>query len=687
MKSLFFISLLFWLNIVSAQKNDSLSGPLLMISQRLENLTESNGDVEPEDDYYLQQMERFIHHPINLNSASEIDLAQLQLLSPLHIQSFLSYRALLGHLVDIYELQAIPGWSIRLIERIRPYVSVTSTEDSFASLGDRFKNGHQSMLMRITRVLEKSNGYITDTSKTNFYMGSPLKLFVRYKNEFKSGIQYGVTGEKDAGEQFLKGHQKQGFDFYSAHFFARNIGFIKALALGDFAVNIGQGLIQWQSGLAARKGSDVLNIKRQEEVLRPYNSSGEINFHRGIGITIQKKIIQGTAFLSFRKLDANLRFDSIQHRDYISSYQYSGYHRTQNEIKDKGIQNQTTIGGNLSLTNARFHIGATFIHYSFKLPLEKRPELYNRFAFSGNSLTNYSTDFSYHYQNMLLFSEAAIDQKYNKAIICGLILSAGSHADLSFVYRSISRAFQSLYSNSFTEGSAVNNEKGLYAGISLTPSDALKITAYLDVYSFPWLKYRVDAPSRGNDFLIQVIYTPNKQVGIYSRYHVEKKALNDNPGSETLNPVVIHPRQAWRNEFNCTLSREVSIRTRVELNWYNRGKSNEENGFILYADVTYKPKFVRISTNTGFEYFETDGYNSRFYTFQHDVSYSVSAPLAYGKGYQYYMNIKIEPSRSLSLGMRIGQSLYPGSLTVGTGLDEIPGNKKTEVKLQAIFNL
>ncbi|MBL0144814.1 MAG: hypothetical protein IPP48_02690 [Chitinophagaceae bacterium] len=62
-----------------------------------------------------------------------------------------------------------------------------------------------------------------------------------------------MLGEKDAGEQFFKGNQKQGFDFYSTHLFARNIGIVKALALGDFTVNMGQGLTQWQS-LAFKKG-------------------------------------------------------------------------------------------------------------------------------------------------------------------------------------------------------------------------------------------------------------------------------------------------------------------------------------------------------------------------------------------------------------------------------------------------
>ena len=83
--------------------------------------------------------------------------------------------------------------------------------------------------MRATQVLEKSRGYLLDSSKAkNFYPGSPQKILVRYKYIFKNLLQYGVTAEKDAGEQFFKGGQKTGFDFYSAHFFVRNLGIIKS---------------------------------------------------------------------------------------------------------------------------------------------------------------------------------------------------------------------------------------------------------------------------------------------------------------------------------------------------------------------------------------------------------------------------------------------------------------------------
>ena len=203
-------------------------------------------------------------------------------------------------------------------------------------------------------------------------------------------MQYGFTAEKDAGEQFFRGAQKNGFDFYSAHFFVRNLGIIKSLAIGDFSVNLGQGLTQWQS-LAFNKGAEIINTKRQSDVLRPYNSAGEIDFNRGVGITLQKKNWETTGFVSYRKLDAGFNVDTLNFDDYVSSLQTSGYHRTANEIGEKEVQGQLSYGGNIALSTEKFHVGTNAVHYNFATStLPKRDYLYNKFGLSGKRAGNYS---------------------------------------------------------------------------------------------------------------------------------------------------------------------------------------------------------------------------------------------------------------------------------------------------------
>src|SRR5712672_1181781 len=77
--------------------------------EQLETIAEKN-DSEPEDDSYETDMMLFSKHPMNLNSATAEDLVQLHILGVLQIRNLISYRKLLGPLLSVHELQAVPGW-------------------------------------------------------------------------------------------------------------------------------------------------------------------------------------------------------------------------------------------------------------------------------------------------------------------------------------------------------------------------------------------------------------------------------------------------------------------------------------------------------------------------------------------------------------------------------------------------
>ncbi len=653
--------------------------------QQLENNTASNTDAENEDDGYQQQMQYFIKHPINLNVADENDLQQLKILQPLQIQNLLKYRDILGKLIHIYELQAVPGWDIALIKKIQPYIFAGNDVEITTTLGKRMTGGEHSFLIRMSQTIERSKGFLNDTAAAAGYQGSPQKIWVRYKYQYKNLLQYGVAGEKDAGEQFFKGSQKQGFDFYSAHFFARNIGIMKALALGDFTVNLGQGLVQWQS-LAFKKSSGVMSIKREEAVLRPYNSAGEINFHRGAGLTLAKNKWAATVFISYRKLDANFIADTSQtQQDFISSLQTSGYHRTKSEFDDKGVQKQLSAGGNLSFGNNTFHIGLNGTQYKFSLPLIKSGDPYNLYAISGKSFSNYSVDYSYTFKNMHIFGEAATTQALTKAFVAGALVSAAPEVDISFLYRNISKRYQSLYTNAFTENTYPGNEKGFYTGLSVRRANIWQLNAYADFYKFPWLKFRVDAPSNGADYLIQLNYTPNKKVEVYSSFRNETKGINSSQGQPMLGQVTLQHKQIWRTQFSSKLNSLVVLSCRFELLWLDAKTTNEEQGFLTYINFLYKSTAVPLTTNIRLQHFETNSYNSRIYAYENDVLYSFAIPVFYDKGYRYYININYDVNKKISFWMKWDQTIYNNKTLIGSGLDEIKGNKKSGIKLQLLY--
>ena len=654
--------------------------------QQLENITENNEDLETEDDSYLQQLVQYIKNPVNINLADAGELNQLRILTPIQVQNLILYRNLFGKLIDIYELQSLPGWDMATIRKIRPYISVSSQVSVGGTISSRLNDGEHSVLLRVSQVPERSKGYLLDPATVNnLYPGSPQKLLFRYKYVYKNLFQYGVVAEKDAGEQFFKGNQKQGFDFYSAHLFARKIGIIKSLALGDFTVNLGQGLTQWQS-LAFKKSVDVINIKREADVLRPYNSAGEINFHRGAGITLGKDNWAFTLFGSYKNIDANFVADTSQTQDdFISSLQTSGFHRTKSEVADKGIQRQLAFGGNFSYQFKRLHLGINGIHYNFKYPLIKSADPYNKFALTGSSFGNYSFDYSYTFKNLHFFGEAAVTSGFNKAFINGLIISASAKVDLSLLYRNISAAYQSLYTTAFTESTFPTNEKGLYGGISIRPNDFWRIDAYADFYKFPWLRFRVDAPSTGADYLIQATYKPNKQLELYTRYHAESKAINVNPYLLTLSPVVQQPKKNWRTQLSYSISKSIVLRSRTELVWFDKNGLSASQGFLSYFDFIFRPLLSRFAGSIRLQYFETDDYNSRLYAYENDVLYSFSIPVFYEKGYRYYVNMNYDVSKKLKVWIKWAQSIYPDRTVVGSGLDEVKGNTKSELKLQAMY--
>lgn len=656
--------------------------------QQLENITENSEDAETEDDSYLQQLSQFLKNPVNLNTADEYTLKELFMLSPLQIQNLISYRNLFGTFINRYELQAVPGWNVRTIQKLLPYVTVSNPTDLIDAIGDRLQNGNHTILFRVSQVMEQSRGYKLDPSTVrNVYPGSPQRLFFRYRYTYKNLLQYGIVGEKDAGEEFFKGSQKQGFDFYSAHLFARNIGIIKSLAIGDFTVNMGQGLIQWQS-LAFKKGPDISAIKRQAAVLRPYNSAGEFNFHRGVGVTIGKRNWEATVFGSYRNIDANFQAsDSVLvDDDFVTSFQTSGLHRTASEVEDKAIQRQIAFGGNMSYRFNRLKLGLNAIQFNMKYPLVRASDPYNLFALSGKSFGNYSLDYSYTYKNIHVFGEAAMTNKQHPAIVSGMMLSVSNNVDMSLFYRNISRGYQSLYTNAFTESTFPTNEKGFYTGISIRPTSQWQIDAYADIYRFPWLRFRVNAPSTGSDYFVQLSYKPSRQIDFYTRYKRESKAINFNPESMPQNPVINQPRQNWRTQVSYKISRQFTLRNRIDMMWFDKKGGAASQGFLIFGDVLYKPMMKPISANMRLQFFQTDDYNSRLYAFENDVLYSFSIPVFYEKGYRYYININYDVSKKLTFWARWSQTIYPDRTTIGSGLDLINGNRRSETRIQAMYS-
>ncbi|RZK61099.1 MAG: helix-hairpin-helix domain-containing protein, partial [Hymenobacter sp.] len=260
-----------------------------------ELFAEIQSDQVPYEDLY-ETLLQYYQTPVNLNAASREDLRALLLLSETQITDLLRHREATGPLLSLYELQSVPGWDLRTIYRVLPFVTVQSndTNRTRGPLWQRIKNEENNALfLRYERVLEQRKGYsVADTFQgraTQRYLGTPDKMLVRYRVSRARDFSLGFAAEKDAGEPFTwQPRQGQlGPDFLSAHFFVQERGRLRALALGDYQLQFGQGLLL-SSGLAVGKGAETITTLRRSSVgVRPYSALLENTFFRGAAATYQ----------------------------------------------------------------------------------------------------------------------------------------------------------------------------------------------------------------------------------------------------------------------------------------------------------------------------------------------------------------------------------------------------------------
>ena len=145
----------------------------------------------------------------------------------------------------------------------------------------------------------------------------------------------------------------------------------------------------------------------------------------------------------------------------------------------------------------------------------------------------------------IFFGEIAADKTWSTAYINGVMSSLSHNVDIAILYRCIDKRYQSVYGNAFTENTMPVNESGLYSGVSIVPLPGWKIDLYADLFSFPWLKYRLDAPAIGFSYLLQLTWKPGRKTELYSRIRYRLKPLNNENEDQAFSVPGIKPLPAF----------------------------------------------------------------------------------------------------------------------------------------------
>lgn len=653
-----------------------------LLQQKIELLNENSESESVDITTLMDGLQFYAEHKLDLNTATQNQFEESGLFNDFQINAIINHRQNTGDFQSVYELQTLDEFDILSINQILPYITVKQKALRF-HWRDLWRGDH-FVIARVQRVMEEKVGYrvqddTTETSPGSYYTGSPEKYFSRYRYTVGPWLSLGITGEKDAGESFTK----TGMDFYSAHFFLKTEGIIKKLAIGDFQAQFGQGLTFW-SGLGFGKSQEAVSVKRYGQGFRPYTSADESRFLRGAAITAGKGHWELSVFGSSKRTDGSTEVstDSLFEDDeFITSLNASGLHRTPAELERKGKVKETITGGNLTFKNATFQMGVTVIKSLYNLPGKNATELYNQFQTTQNGSTHIGIDYSKVIKNFIVFGEVAGNITGGFSTVNGFVASIHPKVNLSLLVRNFGRDYGSVHSNGFGESAKTTNEFGILTGVNIRITPKLTFKGYCDRFKFSWLKYRTDAPSGGFDYLGQLNYSPVSKMETYVRFRVKEKSLNYNFEESKTNSLLPVRRSGLRFNAKYPASRSLSFRSRVEFSRFNHGEKTE-TGYLFFQDVIYKPMMSKIALTARYALFNTDGYDSRIYAYEHDVLYGYSIPGYYYNGGRFYILIKFRPVKNLDFWLRVGRTFYNNRDTIGSGTEEISGDTKTELKFQ-----
>ena len=681
------------LSVVLVQAQVKLSEELAR--EYIEELVLNLEDDDIENiDYVVQLLEEIARKPLDLNRDDLAPLTNIGLLTNDQVVTLNAHKQEHGALLAVYELQSIPGWDLNTIRRIQPLIRVNrNLDDLNLSFRDLVASSTLTIRSFLSRRFPDARGSIAPNDTTPpAYEGDSYRQFVRIRAQYQYRLSAGLTLEKDAGEALFSKSNKNGYDYTSFHLYGQKVNrFIDLIALGDYKVNMGQGLIL-HNGFGGNKSAYVTNVKKGGKFFRPHSSTSEINFFRGGGLSINvAPNIQVAAFYSDVRRDANIVTDTINEEVEIiqfTSLQTSGLHRTANEIEDEKQIHYRAMGGRLGYEKKKISIHLNVLHNKFDSPFSRSIQPYNQYRFTGDKLTNASVDYSYSLGRLHLFGESAMSDNGVMAHLIGVKAGLSKRMKWIGLYRHYPRDYQTIRANAFGESRDGNNEIGFYNGLEYTINPKFQINAYVDLWSNPWLQFNVDAITKGREYLVKFRYYKKRKIEAYAQYKFEEKAVAGSRESG-FTGIQLRVRNQLRCHLNYKVNKSLEWRSRVE---FNQVKFNDRSsaGYLVYQDFIYKPIQSDFSFSARYAFFDTDDSASRIYMYENNLLYNYSLPSFANTGHRFYINLRYRPISPLTLELRYDQTVFSGSdvkgISSGTELRE--GNRAHQIAMQIswVFN-
>lgn len=657
-----------------AQRDSTVTTDARPWQQYLSQLSDYD-DVETNnlDDLY-EQMSELEASPIDLNSATDEDIRQLSFLSSEQMEQLAEYLDRyrpLRSLGELAMLQSIDPLRLQLL-RCFVYIGEERREKAFPKPKDIIRYGKHELTASAQIPFYERKG------DRNGYLGYKYKHWFRYRYSCGQYVQIGLTGTQDAGEPFFAAGNNMGYDHYAYYAMVRRLGALKCLALGQYKLRFGLGLVM-NNGFSLGKTS-AMTMSTPTFAVTPNSSRSDARYMQGAAATVSiSRHVDATAFFSYRYIDATLDKDGA-----IKTILKTGYHRTASELQRKHNAAQTAAGANVRWHSGGWHAGATGIVTTFDRPLNPdKNQLFRLYNPTGKTFYNASADYGYTSHNLTANGETAINDMGAVATLNSVSLKASSDLTLTAIQRFYSYRYYSLFSSSFSDKGSIQNESGVYIGASWSPLPRVSIIAYTDYAYFPWLNYRTSQPSHSWDNMMQIAYMPSHRTSINARYRIRLRQedcnTDDNSGKLLIDKTEHRARLSLAYAGN-----RLNAKTQLDAAYtaFPAAATDKHDSFGWMATQTIGYDNKTVSAAANIAYFHTRDYNSRLYVYERTTLYTFSFPMFYGRGMHGAVFVRANVCPSLALIGKVSTTKYFDRNTIASSYQLINSSWKTDMDVQ-----
>lgn len=641
-----------------------------------ELMEEDEANLETLEELMVEEEENIkVSGKININELSAEMAFDVLHLSDYQYYQLMVYLSEYGSLVSEWELNAVEGFSYEDIRRLRPLVTVENVSGKDGFFKNFFRKSKSSLLYRYGQVLEKQAGY--DKSSEKHYLGSPMRMAFKYKFSSQGKFQLAFSGEKDAGEQFFRGAQKYGFDFYSGYVCLNDIGVLRKAVIGDFRLDLGQGLVAGSS-LMSGKGGGVGAVRRFAGMVKPVAPLNEGSALRGAAVTLGNYHYTGTVFAGFRSYDGNLLAGEDSTLSFTGSLANSGYHRTVAEQQKNDNLRSWVFGADFLYRHRVFRIGARTVYTLFNRQVLPSDKPYQQYCFSGKGMLNAGVDYQLIVRKVVLFGEAAVSGNDGWALKQGALFSLSPGASFALLAHYSDKKYIALQRSSSSKG-----EWGVYLTSQLVLNAKMGLDFYYDYSRFTWLQYRVDAPSQAMLAGLNVNVSVGRHSKLSLKYQYKMKQRNNSGDAWTKDLVPFHTSRLCL-VWDCQPVELLKLKSEVDyvIN-HSRPLAYQHDGFLVYQDIGLNWKKTGLGFHVRVALFDTDTYEERLYAYEHDLYQSFTVNSHDGRGWRTFLLASYN-YRWFHVWLKLSQTYYLDKREIGSGLDLIPKNHKTELKVQVM---